>query len=681
MRLSAALLSLMILGLSAASAEVGSEKPTEEEALILAVPADLALQDSTLISQAGSRRKPLGKAEEKEKDEPKPPQSEEPVVEEQKEVPVVPEAPDRSRRSLLPTPRRDRAPDESQERIDLTTPPEKEKMLQEEGPARTEFLRKRFELPPIDRSEQWEKPVDPNTPDFVAMSDRWHIEPPDYEIIDKPLSPLDPYHQSKLKGDYPFCGDDLFTVLTMQNLSLYEYREIPIPSPPSAVNPNTYDFFGDNDQEFFKNTALLTLDVYKGQTSFRPPDWRFHSTLAFDYTDLRAEENQVVSPDPRKGKDRSRSDFAIQELYLEFLLQDCIPSYDFTSVRVGIQPFNSDFRGFIFNDTNLGYRLFGSKDNNRIQWNLALFDQLEKEINSELNTTTLRDQRVLIANVYRQDFIWLGYTAQLSFHANWDDGDLRFDENGFLARPDPIGSFQPHDVNAYYFGWAGDGHMGDVNVNHAFYQVYGRDSFNPIAGDDVDIDAQLAAFEVSIDRDWIRPKLSFLWASGDNNPRDDKGEGFDAILEKTNFAGAQFSYWGRQALRGSGTAVGLVQRDSLYPDFTSSKFQGQSNFVNPGLLVFNTGIDFEWTPRFKTLLNASWLFFDDTEPIELVLQQPGINREIGWDLSLGMEYRPYFTNNVIMKGGVATLLPGSGFEEFSQDDDLFSAFLEVALTF
>ena len=45
---------------------------------------------------------------------------------------------------------------------------------------------------------------------------------------------------------------------------------------------------------------------------------------------------------------------------------------------LGIQPFNSDFRGFIFNDTNLGARLFGNLGNNRYQYNLAFFDMLEK---------------------------------------------------------------------------------------------------------------------------------------------------------------------------------------------------------------------------------------------------------------------------------------------------------------
>lgn len=648
-----------------------SELPTPEEALVLSAPGGYALGDSSLLlSEAGSRRRPLGRQQEEEPkvEEPTPPESEAPVQE-----PPVRETPPRERRSLLPTPRRDR---DAEEPETLTVPP-----VEEEAPSRTEILRRRFELPPVGGEEVWERPHDPNTPDFVTMSDRWGIEPPDYEIIDKPLHPLDPYHQSKLKGDYPFYGDDLFTVLTMQNISVYELREIPIPAPPSANDPNSPDFFGDDDQRFFKNTALLSFDVYKGQTSFRPPDWRFRSTFAFDYNDLSAEENQVVAPDPRKGTNRTRTDFALQEMFLEILLEDCIPSYDFTSVRFGIQPFNSDFRGFIYNDMNLGYRLFGSRDNNRVQWNIALFDQLEKDINSELNTTTLRDQRVLIANLYRQDFIWLGYTTQLSFHANWDDGDTRFDENGFLARPDPIGSFQPHDIDAYYLGWAGDGHIGIYNINHAFYQVFGRDSLNPIAGKSQDIDAQLAAFEVSIDRDWIRPKLSFLWASGDNNPTDGKAEGFDAILEKTNFAGAPFSYWGRQALRFNGSAVGLVQRESLYPDLTSSKFMGQSNFVNPGLLVFNSGIDFEWTPKLKTLLNASYLCFDDTEALELALQQPNIGHGIGWDLSLGMEYRPYFTNNVIMKGGVATLIPGSGFKDVSTDDQLYSAFLELILTF
>ena len=75
------------------------------------------------------------------------------------------------------------------------------------------------------------------------------------------------------------------------------------------------------------------------------------------------------------------------------------------SVRAGIQPFASDFRGFLFRDNNLGVRLFGTWGRNRNQWNLAYFDQLEKETNSELNLFERRKQRVLVANYYRQDFL------------------------------------------------------------------------------------------------------------------------------------------------------------------------------------------------------------------------------------------------------------------------------------
>ena len=61
-------------------------------------------------------------------------------------------------------------------------------------------------------------------------------------------------------------------------------------------------------------------------------------------------------------------------------------------------------------------RAFGNWAQNRNQWNVAYFDQLEKETNSELNLLERRSQRVFIANYYRQDFLTQGYTdlAKLS---------------------------------------------------------------------------------------------------------------------------------------------------------------------------------------------------------------------------------------------------------------------------
>src|SRR3546814_14078747 len=76
--------------------------------------------------------------------------------------------------------------------------------------------------------------------------------------------------------------------------------------------------------------------------------------------------------------------------------------------------FQSDFRGFLFNDSQLGIRLFGNRDNNRFQYNLAAFWRLEKDTNSGLNDVTQspRDDYILTANVYRQDFPFLGLTSR-----------------------------------------------------------------------------------------------------------------------------------------------------------------------------------------------------------------------------------------------------------------------------
>jgi hypothetical protein len=106
-----------------------------------------------------------------------------------------------------------------------------------------------------------------------------------------------------------------------------------------------------------------------------------------------------------------------------------------------------------------------------------------------------------------------------------------------------------------------------------------------------------------------------------------------------------------------------VQRNSLVPDLRSSKIQGQANFVNPGLQLFNLGFDMDLTPRLRMINNANLLFFDKTAVLETFLFDGHIDREIGVDLSTGFEYRPYLTNNVIFTFGAAGLLPGRGFKQ------------------
>src|SRR5579885_1154563 len=146
-------------------------------------------------------------------------------------------------------------------------------------------------------------------------------------------------------------------------------------------------------------------------------------------------------------------------MLVEKKLFDVSRNFDFVSTRLGIQGFTSDFRGFIFSDNEPAARFFGTFDNNLYQWNVAYFYLLEKDTNSMLNTVFRgRHRQVVVANVYKQDFIWKGYTAQLNFHYNLDHagtGDpdgFFYDTNGFLVRPARLGAVRPHNQNSYYLG-------------------------------------------------------------------------------------------------------------------------------------------------------------------------------------------------------------------------------------
>jgi hypothetical protein len=540
------------------------------------------------------------------------------------------------------------------------------------------------------------------SPHFVPIPDRWRLGFPawdrygkghpsqdDYPFVEGNW--WDPYNQNVLKGDYPILGRHTFFVFTGTSQTILEQRQVPTGTTPfeSTVNPHQEEFFGDPDQFVYIQNFKLSFELNHGDAAFKPLDWRIKVTPIFNINYLDVEELGVVNPDVREGTTRDRTDFALEEWFIETKLADLSVDYDFVSARAGSQFFTSDFRGFIFSDTNRAIRLFGTRLANRDQFNLIWFDPIEKETNSGLNRTSEdRHQNILIANYYRQDFIWPGYTTQLSVHYNHDKPSFLFDENHFLVRPDPVGVFEPHELNVVYLGWAGDGHIGRYNIDHAFYWALGRDTLNPMAGKGVDVNAQMAAIEVSYDRDWARFRTSYFWSSGDDDPTDDDGEGFDSIFDNPNFAGGQFSYWQRQAIRLFG--VNLVNAGSLVPDLRSSKIQGQSNFVNPGLHLVNFGMDMDITPKLKWINNLNFLWFDQTNVLRQFTFQDDIETRIGTDVSTGIEYRPHLNNNMIIFMGLSALVPGAGFEDLyrelasgdvSNGNELFAGFIELILTF
>jgi hypothetical protein len=518
----------------------------------------------------------------------------------------------------------------------------------------------------------------PTRPDRVPVRDRWRIGFPEYsrygsvaggrDIMFRRGSTLNPYDQNILKGDYPIFGQHVFMILSATSSTVVQQQRAPVPSNVSSARPGSAEFFGKPEVLAADEVLQFSFEMFSGDSSFKPRQWAIKISPTFSLPNyVRAREQGIINIDPRRGTSRTDWHFSFEDAFAEFKLEDVNSNYDAISVRVGIQPFVSDFRGFIFTDNNLGARLFGAFRNNRYQFNLAYFAQLEKDTNSGLNRFDRRQQNVYVANIYKQDFLAKGYTAQLSFHFNDDRRSFQFDRNGFQVRPAVVGDARPHSIKVGYLGFSGDGHIGKLNLTNSYYFAFGTDSRNPIAGKKTSVCAHMAAVEASMDKDYQHFRASFFFASGDKNPTDNKATGFDSILDDPNFVGGQFSFWNRVGIPLVGTAVGLVQPLSLLPSLRSSKTQGQANFVNPGIIIGNLGYDLELTQRIKAIFNLNYLRFHRTEPLEYLLFQNRIRHDIGEDLSVGVAYRPRLINNITFNFGAAMLKPGRGFRDIFTD--------------
>jgi len=331
-------------------------------------------------------------------------------------------------------------------------------------------------------------------------------------------------------------------------------------------------------------------------------------------------------------------------------------------------------------------RLFGTRDNNLYQYNLAIFRRIEKDTNSGLNDLgqPLRNDYVFVANLYRQDLPAAGFTSQVTviYNRNREGGEMHYDANGFLVRPEPLGLEIGRDYDVVYLGYNGDGHFGRYNLTASFYYAGGHDTPGTFVQGREDISAFFGALELSRDFDWIRARLSLLYASGDRNPFDRRETGFDAILENPQFAGGDTSYWISQAvpLVGGG-GVTISGPNGVLNDLRASKDEGQSNFVNPGTILAGIGADLDLLPQLRLAMNLNDLSFVDTQVIDIARSQGGVPKHIGEDASVSLVCRPLMSQNIVLRASYARLISERGYDALFPRGDPYYALLNAVFAF
>jgi hypothetical protein len=483
----------------------------------------------------------------------------------------------------------------------------------------------------------------------------------------------DPYNRNPLKGDKP-VKDDWFFSMSIASDTAVELRSVP------GFANGVAGTHGSHQSRLSQN-VVSEFTVYQGDTVFMPPKWLFRFAPSFSYNQIGLRQ-----PEPLDATLSGSHMFAgVQTAFAEKLLRVASARYDFDSLRVGIQPFSTDFRGFLYQGSQAGVRFYGTRGGNQWQYNVAWLRRLADDDVSGLTNPAagLRHDEVLVANLYRQDFPIAGFTSQVSFLHNRNREGSK--AGSAQTRSTDLNTPFSHGLRDYdvsYLGYNGDGHFGRLNLTTSAYYAFGKQTSHTIEGASADISAFFVAAELSADFSWIRPRISLLYASGDNNPTDGKLNGFDSVGENPQFAGADASYALRQSIPvlGFGTAAPST-RNGVLNSLRSSSNDRQSNFNNPGTMLLGFGVDMDLTPQLRTSLNLNSVHFADTRILEITRKQSGLDSHIGYDASLSLIWRPLATQNIVLRAAYGALLPGGSYKSLFPGVKLDHMLLQATLNY
>jgi hypothetical protein len=484
--------------------------------------------------------------------------------------------------------------------------------------------------------------------DIEPDLNRWRLLEPQ-GIGEKPRNPLyDPYTPNVVKGDIPIFGDKVFLATTgvidafvdvKRNLDFFSagrFRNVPY---------HETNILG-------QLTGVLFLELFHGDTVFTPKDWAVRVAPVIRF---RCGDKNAI--------DQGCGEYiTLQEAFGELKLFEIGQNFDATSARAGLQGFNSDFFGLIYNDVQPGLRFFSELERNQFKINAAFFDRLNKEKLSGLNEFKRRTHQVGVVSLQWDDFILPGFNILPNFVINHDDAP------GVVAGG---------TLDAYYFGVSTNGRIGRFNVNSAFYYVTGTTANNTPNLREQDISAGMAFVQVAYPINYMNPRLAVAYATGDSNPNNNRATGFDAVFDNTAFGGGQFSYLFGEKIQLGNTTV--LRGNSVFPSLRGAN--ATSQFVNPGVLAVNPGIDMTLTPKTLFEANYNYVRFDDTASLRNLVRRD-VSNEVGHEINAGVTYRPFLNEQVILFAGGAVLFPGQGIKDtFGNDDPVYKTVFRLILTY
>ena len=493
-------------------------------------------------------------------------------------------------------------------------------------------------------------PSPPSRLDIEPDLNRWRILEPQ-GIGEKPRNPLyDPYTPNILKGDYPLFGDKVFFAATGVLDMFADYKR----NLDFRPRINNVSFHREN--MLGQLTAVAALEIFQGDTVFTPKDWAVRVAPVIRY---RCGDKNAI--------DQGCGEYiTLQEAFGELKLFEIGETFDATSARLGLQGFNSDFFGLIYNDVQPGFRVFSEIARNQFKVNVAGFDRLNKEKLSALNELDKRRQhQVGIVNLEWDDFILPGFNILPSVVVNHDDAP-------------GVANGKGGSLDAVYVGVTTNGRIDRFNVNSAFYWVGGRTANNTPTQRAQEISAGMAFVQVAYPINYFNPRFALAYATGDDKPTDKKARGFDSVFDNTAFGGGQFSYLFGEKIQLGNTTV--LRGNSVFPSLRGAN--ATSQFVNPGVLALNPGVDMTLTSKTLFEANYNYVRFDDPSSLQFALKKNNISNDVGHEINAGVTYRPFLNEQVILFAGGAVFFPGQGIKDtFGSDDTVYKAVLRLVLTF